>query len=239
MNKVFEFKQKNAKTKNLDTKGTLKFNSAGENRAELCFYGDIVSDSWEAYWYEEDKCPQDISDFLAGLDEYAELDIYINSGGGSVYGGLAIYNILKRYQGKKTVYIDGLAASIASVIAFAGDKVIMPENAQLMIHKPWCYAEGDAEMLRKSAEVLDVCQESIISVYAEHAKVTKEEIVELVNAETWLTGKRAAEIFNVEVEVPAEPENRRPERLAKRAEKPKDDTNKLKLLQAELNLLGL
>ena len=63
MNKIYTFTQRNTKTKQKENKGTLKFNSVGENKAELYFYGDIVSDSWQSYWYEEDKCPQDIVDF--------------------------------------------------------------------------------------------------------------------------------------------------------------------------------
>lgn len=201
MNKVYTFTEKNTKTKQLDTKGTLKLNSADSKRAELYFYGDIVSNSWLSYQFEEDKCPQDIVDFLSELNNYEAVDIYINSGGGSVHGGLAIYNILKRYQGQKTVYIDGIAASIASVIAFAGDKVIISENAQLMIHKPWSYAIGDADDMRKEAESLDVCQESILKVYMENVcqGVTENVIQDMINKETWLTGEQAAKYFNVDV----------------------------------------
>ncbi|WP_330594436.1 Clp protease ClpP, partial [Clostridioides difficile] len=65
------------------------------------------------------------------------MNIYINSGGGSVFAGMAIYNMLKRHEGFKTVYVDGIAASIASVIALAGDRVVIPQNAYFMIHKPW------------------------------------------------------------------------------------------------------
>ena len=73
------------------------------------------------------------------------MNIYINSGGGSVFAGIAIYNMLKRYQGKKTVHVDALAGSIASVIAFAdSDMPTIPSNAYLMIHKPWAGCEGNA-----------------------------------------------------------------------------------------------
>ena len=121
MNSIFNFNIKNSKTKKLENKGALEIKNATEDRAELYFYGDIVSNSWQSYWYEEDKAPQDIVDFLNQIEDTKELNIYINSGGGSVYGGLAIYNILKRHKGKKIVTVDGIAASIASIIALAGD----------------------------------------------------------------------------------------------------------------------
>lgn len=95
MNKIYTFTQRNTKTKQKENKGTLKFNSVGENKAELYFYGDIVSDSWQSYWYEEDKCPQDIVDFLAELNSYQAIDIYINSGGGSVHGGFSYIQYLE------------------------------------------------------------------------------------------------------------------------------------------------
>ena len=140
MKKVYEFTHKDRATQKLNQVGTMQLASVSTDRAELFFYGDIVSNTWQSYWYEEDKSPQDVVDFLADLDDYRSVDIYINSGGGSVHGGLAIYNILKRYSGEKIVRVDGIAASIASVIALAGDRVIIPKSAQFMIHKPWSWA---------------------------------------------------------------------------------------------------
>ena len=110
--------------------------------ADLYFYGDIVSDWWGA-WTDADQYPEAIRDFLKEQDGKA-LNIYINSGGGSVFAGLAIYNMLLRHKGFKTVYVDGMAASIASVIALAGDRVIIPKNAFIMIHKPWSWCDGNA-----------------------------------------------------------------------------------------------
>ncbi len=90
-----------------------------ETSADLYFYGDIVSDGWEA-WTEEDQYPEAVKNFLAN-QEGKELNVYINSGGGSVFAGVAIYNIIRRHaqKAKVQIYVDGLAASIASVIAFA------------------------------------------------------------------------------------------------------------------------
>ena len=89
--------------------------------ADLYFYGEIVSDWWGA-WDDLDQYPEAIRDFLTE-HEGKDLNIYVNSGGGSVFAGIAIYNMLLRHKGKKTVYVDGIAASIASVIALAGDEM--------------------------------------------------------------------------------------------------------------------
>ena len=125
-----------------------------------------------------------------------------NSGGGSVFAGIAIYNMLKRYTGKKTVCVDALAGSIASVIAFAdSDMPTIPSNAYLMIHKPWCDCEGNANELRKMADTLEAIEAGIWSIYEEHLAegVTIEQIKELMEAETWLSGEEAAKYFNVSV----------------------------------------
>lgn len=206
MKKVYEFTHKDRATQKLNQVGTMQLASVSTDRAELFFYGDIVSNTWQSYWYEEDKSPQDVVDFLADLDDYRGVDIYINSGGGSVHGGLAIYNILKRYSGEKIVRVDGIAASIASVIALAGDKVIIPKSAQFMIHKPWSWAMGDADELRKEAEALDNCQRAIMAIYMQHVHegITEDQIAEMVNRETWLTGDQAAQYFAIEVDETAE-----------------------------------
>ncbi|HCL4466765.1 TPA: Clp protease ClpP [Clostridium botulinum] len=203
MTKIMQLKNKD-KTGNIKNVGTIEIKNQTDERAELYFYGDIVSNSWQSYWFEEDKCPQDISNFLKELDNSKAIDIFINSGGGSVHGGLAIYNMLKRYSGEKTVHIDGLAASIASIIAMAGDKIIIPQNAQLMIHKPSCYLWDcyNADNLRSIADSLDTCQKSILAIYMENVKegITEEEITEMINKETWFTGDEAEKYFNIEVE---------------------------------------
>lgn len=169
--------------------------------ADLYFYGDIVSDHWSA-WSNEDQYPENIQQLLKGQEGKA-LNIYINSGGGDVFAGMAIYNIIKRHQGYKTVYIDGLAASIASVIAMAGDKLIIPKNAFMMIHKPWTVAIGNANDLVKEIELLNTIEQSIVNVYAENLAegVDIETIEKMVDEETWLTGEQAAEYFDIDVAV--------------------------------------
>ena len=177
-----------------------EFKNATETTVDLYFYGDIVSDWWGA-WQEEDQYPEAIKNFLAEANG-RDLNIYINSGGGSVFAGIAIYNMLKRYQGKKTVHVDALAGSIASVIAFAdSDMPTIPSNAYLMIHKPWAGCEGNATELRKMAETLDAVESGIWSIYAEHLAdgVDIETVKGLMEAETWLNGTQAAEYFRVKV----------------------------------------
>lgn len=189
---------------NIKSSGYIEIKNQTEENAELYFYGDIVSDSWNSYWTDEDKCPQDISDFLKTLDKYKNIDIFINSGGGSVFAGIAIYSMLKRHKGKKIVHVDGLAASIASVIALAGDEVVIPKYANFMIHNPLCvlWDAYNANDLRKVINALDGCKESILNIYMENVKegITREELSNLMDEETWFTGDEAQEYFNITVE---------------------------------------
>lgn len=166
------------------------------SNSELFFYGDIVSDSWSA-WSDEDQYPMNVSQLLKEIGN-DDIDIHINSGGGDVFAGVAICNMLRSASGKKTVYIDGLAASIASVIAMAGDEIIIPSNAFMMIHKAWTFAMGNANDMRSLADTLDKLDSGIIATYMSHAAdgVTEDKISKLMAAETWLTGAEAAELFS-------------------------------------------
>ena len=173
----------------------LNINSS-EN-AELFFYGDIVSDTWDR-WKWEDTCPDDVKDLIDNIGD-KNIDIHINSPGGNVFAGFAIYNLLKNTKGKKTVYIDGVAASIASVIAMVGDEIVMPENAFLMIHKPSISLLGaNATELAESIELLDKLEKGIIATYLTKANsdVTEERLSEMLAAETWLSASEASEIFD-------------------------------------------
>lgn len=181
----------------LDKVGYLDMKNE-KNRATLSFYGDIVSAQWQSDWYAEDKCPQDIADFFNALEPNEPVDIFINSGGGDAFAGIAICNILKRHAGEKTGYVDGLAASIASVIFAACDKRVIGAGAQVMHHKPWSYTAGNADDLRKCADQLDKCEESILDWY-QHAALeatTRDEIKTDVDAETWYTAEDYAAKFS-------------------------------------------
>ena len=201
--KRFDFTKKNRRTGKMEKVGYVDFmEDEGQGRCSLYFYGDIVSATWESMWYEEDKCPQDIADFLNQLDGCEDIDIYFNSGGGDVFAGLAIYNQLKRYNGHKVGYVDGMAASIASVIMFACDELHFATGAQAMIHKPLCMAWGNADDFKAVIKQLNLCEESILDVYMEHTNegVTRDKIKNFMSAEKWFNGSELAEYFDVEVE---------------------------------------
>lgn len=194
-NKRYTLKtKKNGQVKNcgyIDMK-----NSAGA--AELYLYGDIVDDELTATYFGG-SCPQEIADFVAGLSPNQPLTIYFNSPGGDVFAGLAIYNVLKRHQGRKTGQVDGMAASIASVILMACDDRVVNTGAQVMIHDPWTYAAGNAGQLRDMADQLDQAAESILDVYmtATVEGVARDTIAGLMHAETWMRGEAAAEWFDL------------------------------------------
>lgn len=195
--------QKKDKNNHVRDVGSMEICNKTETAADLYFFGDINSESlgeWQRY-YPDDKAPKDVQEFLDQLDGAEKINVHINSGGGSVFGGIAIYNILKRHNAEITVYVEGLAASIASVIAMAGDRIIIPENAQMMIHKPSSVTWGNADDMRKEADILDGCQKVILNTYMQHAKegITPEQINALIDAETWKNGKEWKEFFDIEV----------------------------------------
>lgn len=165
------------------------------NEAVINFYGDIVNERF----FKTDVCPTDISDFLESVGDSKPLNIHINSCGGSVFAGITIYNRLKAHKGIKTVYIDGLAASIASIIALAGDKIIIEPSAYYMIHKPCSCVCGNADEIRKEAEELDKIQNTLTDIYMLFSKCERKEIEDYINAETWFTGTEVVEKFNFQL----------------------------------------
>lgn len=164
------------------------FKNKTKDSADLYIYDEIGS----SYWGDTMSAKR-FKRELDNIGDVNNLNIYINSPGGSVFDGMAIYNQLKRHKSNKTVYVDGIAASIASVIALAGDKVVIPKNAYFMIHKPWSIAYGDAEEFRKVADSLDTAEEGIITVYEDNSMLLRDEITEMMAAETWMTGEEAVE----------------------------------------------
>lgn len=171
-----------------------------EDKVTLNFYGDICGAQWESKWFEEDKCPQDISDFFNSIPADKPIDMYFNSGGGDAYAGVAIGNIIRRHKGKTRGFVDGIAASSASVILFSCDEVFVNVGGQIMIHKPMTWAGGNADDFKVAINRLNQCQNSIVDTYMEKAKegVTREQINALVNKETWFDVKKAQQYFNVE-----------------------------------------
>jgi len=156
-------------------------------RAEIFIFGVVVD--WK--WDEDDVTAKEFIDAVKGL---GDIDLHINSPGGSVPAGNAIYNALRRHQGDVTVYVDGMAASIASVIAMAGNRIIMPENAMLMIHDPWSYIVGNAAEMRKAADMLDKMKSGLVAAYREKSGMDESRIEQLMSDETWLTAAEAVEM---------------------------------------------
>jgi ATP-dependent Clp endopeptidase proteolytic subunit ClpP len=123
--------------------------------------------------------------------EEEELEVRINSAGGSVFDGMAIYNTLRTRAGNVRVHVDGLAASIASVIAMAGKEIVMEPGAMMMIHNPWNITVGDADDHRQSAELLDKVRDSLVSAYERRTGLTRNELVTLMDQETWMSAEEA------------------------------------------------
>lgn len=155
-------------------------------------FGDIVENDADR-WFESDVTPGLVVDWLA--EQEGDIEININSSGGSVTGGLAIANAIKAYnRGETTCNVLGIAASMASVIACAGDKLAMGEGAFLMVHNPWTTTAGNAEELRKDADTLDRMRDSIIGFYQSKCPgKTADDLRALLDAETWLNPADAAE----------------------------------------------
>lgn len=188
-----------AKRKQKKNEFKMEVKNSTDSKAELYLFGEIVSSEWDR-WELEDIAPEGVKNLLDEIGD-KDLDIFVNSGGGSVFAGQAIYNMLKRHKGFKTVYVDGVAASIASVIALAGDRVIIPTNAYFMIHKPYMGMVGNSTEMRKAANDLDRIEEGILNIYEQHLQdgVDMATIKTMMTKETWMTGKEAQKYFNIEV----------------------------------------
>lgn len=168
---------------------------ANDKPAEIFIYDEI---SW---W---GVLAVDVVNQIKGISA-KEISLRINSPGGAVFEGFAIYNILRQHEATVTTYVDGLAASIASVIALAGDKVVMAENAMFMVHEPWTVAAGNAEDMMAIAAVLEEIGGSIIKTYEARTSLDRETLSDMVAKETWFGADRAVEYgFATEVTEPAQ-----------------------------------
>ncbi len=158
--------------------------------------GPIVSnsDAWIYEWFGiEATSPQKVNDALEKANG-EDIEVEINSGGGSVFAGSEIYTALKSYPGNVTVKIVGLAASAASVIAMAGNKVMMSPTAQMMIHNVSSRAEGDYRNMEHTADVLKNADNTIANAYRIKTGKTQEELLALMDKETWMTADKAKEL---------------------------------------------
>ena len=135
-------------------------------------------------------------DFLSALSEHAgeDVTILLDSEGGSVTDGLSIYNAIMQYSGSVTVHIDAICASIATVIACAADKVVMNSNAKFMIHRAWTVAMGNSVEFRSMAEILELMDADIASAYADKTDLPEDELLAMMEAETWMSAEKALEL---------------------------------------------
>lgn len=163
-------------------KSWFEIKAAADNSADIYIYDEI------GYW---GITAVDFAAQLKELGAVSTINLHINSPGGNVFDGIAIFNLLKNHKASVTAYVDGLAASMGSVIPMAADRIVMPENALMMIHNPWGGAVGEAEEMRKMADVLDKIKSSLMSVYINRTGKTEEEISAIMDAETWYTGAEA------------------------------------------------
>ena len=235
----------------------LKIKNQTDKSAEIYISGAIIDDemggAFEAWGdpgtgYEWPKEIRDQLDSLKGKD----LTIYINSDGGLVNAGVAIANMIARHDGHTVAVVDGWCCSIATQIFFAADERRMPSNAYLMIHKPAVGTYGNSDELLEVAAILDTIQEGLETTYRKAARegVTDKQIHDMTNAETWLTGAEAAEIFDIELTEPLQavacargrahfknmPEGIRFIAEAKSDDKPQEDPDELAKTEIEIAL---
>jgi ATP-dependent Clp protease protease subunit len=146
---------------------------------------------------------EDFHASLSAMRGVSTLAISINSNGGDVSAGFAIYNMLKRFPARKVVRVDGIAASMASVIAMVGDEVVMPGNSMLMIHNPWGGIVGGADQIKSFGEALEIMRKNIIGAYSAKTKLPDSKIEAMMNAESWMSADQALELgFADRIEAP-------------------------------------
>ena len=156
------------------------------DKAEVWIYEEIGENWWDGSGITAKGFQKELSAIKA-----SQIDLHINSPGGLVFDGITIYNLLKQHPANVTTYIDGLAASIASVIALAGDKIVMADNALFMIHKASGAVYGNSDDMRDFADKLDKVNGSIATTYTSKTGKDETEINDLMKAETWMTAKDA------------------------------------------------
>lgn len=162
---------------------------SSEKEADLYIFGDITTWPWD----EKDRDAYGIVKELQELD-VETIKVHINSYGGDVSEGLAIYNTLKNSKAEIVTICDGFACSAASVIFMAGDVRIVNEASLLMIHNPWTWASGNADDFRKQAEDLDKIAQASVNAYMSKVNISEEELKQLLNDETWLTAQECVDM---------------------------------------------
>ncbi len=154
----------------------------------LFLNGTIAEDSW----FDDDVTPQMFKEEL--MDGNGNITVWINSPGGDCVAAAQIYNMLREYEGKVTVKIDGIAASAASVIAMVGDTVLMSPVSMMMIHNPMTIAFGDSGEMQRAIDMLKSVKDSIINAYELKTGLTRTKLAHLMDAETWMDAGKAVEL---------------------------------------------
>lgn len=161
---------------------------------EITIYGDIGFGGVDAEAFYQK---------LTAMRGAKTLHVHINSDGGDVTVGFAISNMLARHPARKIVHVDGIAASMASVIAMVGDEILMPSNAFMMIHNPWGGAVGDAEDMRRHGQTLDMMREAILQSYVKRTGLDSARVGKMMDAETWINAEDAVKLgFADRIEAP-------------------------------------
>lgn len=170
----------------------FKNSDVNEEEIDLRIDGDIAMDDdfWSMLFGIENVTPKG---FMAELTQYKgkDINVWINSYGGDVYAASRIYTALKEHKGKVRVKVDGVAISAASVIAMAGDEILMSPTSILMIHNPWGNFQGEAKDLRHGADVLDEVKDTIINAYQLKTQKSRAKISQMMDEETWMSAKKA------------------------------------------------
>lgn len=161
---------------------------ASGKKNELFIYDAIGAD-----YFGDGITAKSVADALKEFTPGGDIDIYINSPGGSVFDGIAISNQLERWSGKKIVHVDGIAASIASVIAMVGDEIRIADSGMFMIHQAWGITAGNADAMRKYAESLEKVDEVILNTYVKRTKGDPKQLAKWMEAETWMNADEAVE----------------------------------------------
>lgn len=169
--------------KSLDNPDWYKIEAKGDDEMEVILY-DVIG--WPF---------NDAFDLIRSLSSFSggTITLRINSPGGDVFDGFAIYNALREHKARVVTVIEGMAASIASVIAMAGDEVKAHKNTMLMMHEPWTGMAGNQYELREVADILQKISGNILDVYADNSKIGKRDLKQMMKDETWFTAKEAKE----------------------------------------------
>lgn len=197
-------------------------------------YGDFNWDTWD---YDDSETSANyFREQLGGIPETGTIELHVNSYGGDVKEGIAIYNLLKQHGAKKVCYVDGFAYSIASVICLACDKVIMGLGTSMLLHNMSMYTYGNAEMLRKCADDLDVLMESNRQIYMSRAKnLTEEVLIQMMDKETYLTPDQCLEYgFCDEIGTYQADQNRINQQAANKVEQLQQQLNSMQSFRQEM-----